>query len=468
MLVEFKDKIRAVRLGRGWTQARLARELEVAQPSVSQWENGRAIPTGPQIRRFEKKLDESLTQTFGEWLFQVRESRGMTRDVLAKQSGLSWLTVTNIEEGRTANPRAATVERLEGVLHERFVQPQVERSKRSAHRDGPVGELNDFNPHDDTDWPDSKTLGVFMFFSADAHPVYVGEGACIRKRVAKLREELWYRFPVIGGAAFVGVGDAPLRIQLKNVFLTVIGEQNLIFNGLPEEMGLRIRAARELRDWNQTVLASRMKVSQPLVSQWETGKILVGDDQVVNLETTLGMKFRERSFGDWLRETRDNQGLSRNELAGRAELSVPTIASIEEGKIFSPRDRTVRRLEVALDAAFSARHESGLDPDGESSRKVSRRTDFNPHDREDWPPPKKPGVYVFFSSDRHPEYIGQSDDVRRRLSQHEEKFWFRPPIVETACYFEILDKRLRLQMEAMLIRVIGEKRLILNKRTEST
>ena len=60
---------------------------------------------------------------------------------------------------------------------------------------------------------------------------------------------------------------------------------------------------------------------------------------------------------------------------------------------------------------------------------------------------------MFFSSDRHPEYIGQSDDVRRRLSQHEEKFWFRPPIVETACYFEILDKRLRLQMEAMLIRV---------------
>jgi transcriptional regulator with XRE-family HTH domain len=51
------QRIQDERSRRGWTQAKLARELKVTVTTVSQWENGRAVPTVPKIvAKLAKKL----------------------------------------------------------------------------------------------------------------------------------------------------------------------------------------------------------------------------------------------------------------------------------------------------------------------------------------------------------------------------------------------------------------------------
>jgi transcriptional regulator with XRE-family HTH domain len=51
------QRIKDERSRRGWTQAKLARELNVTVTTISQWENGRAVPTVPKIvARLTKKL----------------------------------------------------------------------------------------------------------------------------------------------------------------------------------------------------------------------------------------------------------------------------------------------------------------------------------------------------------------------------------------------------------------------------
>lgn len=48
--------ILAIRASRGWTQARLARELGVCRATVNRWENGRTEPASRDIALFRALL----------------------------------------------------------------------------------------------------------------------------------------------------------------------------------------------------------------------------------------------------------------------------------------------------------------------------------------------------------------------------------------------------------------------------
>ena len=54
--------------------------------------------------------------------------------------------------------------------------------------------------------------------------------------------------------------------------------------------------------------------------------------------------------------------------------------------------------------------------------------DFNPHSADDLPTGS--GVYVFYDLSNRPIYIGQSEDMKRRIREHREKFWFKAPIMK--------------------------------------
>lgn len=84
--------------------------------------------------------------------------------------------------------------------------------------------------------------------------------------------------------------------------------------------------------------------------------------------------------------------------------------------------------------------------------------DFEPHDRGQWP--AAPGIYLFYDVSQRLIYIGQSGNVKSRLKQHYEKFWYRPPIVESASYIEIEDEKMRKRLESLLIKSLGSHAVI--------
>ena len=402
---------------------------------------------------------------FSEWLSKTRTASGVSKEQLAKKSGIDEQRIAAYERG-DKRAKTNTIKKLETGLGQRFLPDTGEF-------------LREFKPYEESTWPKLGTLGIYVLSSSDLRPVFVGVSECIRTAIQMHQNERWYVFPVVATARYAEEKDQALREQYGSILLSVIGESNLILNGVPEQVGSNIRAAREANGWIQKALADRVGVSPGLVSHWETSRVKPSYEQLLNLEKEFGTRLRKRTLDEWLKETRGSRGLDEKDLAKKAGVSLQQIKNIERGRSKNSWSVTVRKLEDALGESFG--EDPDASPPGKATTSIGQRKDFDPHYRGDkksqseqtdpsakrpWPQKKSPGVYVFFSSDGHPEYVGKAGDVRTRLSQHEEKFWFRKPVVEKACYFPIEDKEMRTRIEGMLISVI-EKQLILNKRTES-
>jgi ribosome-binding protein aMBF1 (putative translation factor) len=57
---ELGAAVRAMREGRGWTQARLADEAGMTQPAIARFEAGGTVPTIPVLERLARALDAQL------------------------------------------------------------------------------------------------------------------------------------------------------------------------------------------------------------------------------------------------------------------------------------------------------------------------------------------------------------------------------------------------------------------------
>ena len=86
--------------------------------------------------------------------------------------------------------------------------------------------------------------------------------------------------------------------------------------------------------------------------------------------------------------------------------------------------------------------------------------EFDPHNPSDWP--EGAGIYVLYDISERPIYVGQGSSIKRRIKEHEEKFWFKAPIVTTAAYILIDDSDLRTKVETILIRFL-KKNAVINK-----
>lgn len=404
---------------------------------------------------------------FSEWLSKTRTASGVSKVQLAKKSGIDEQRIAAYERG-DKRAKTNTIKKLETGLGQRFLPDTGEF-------------LREFKPHEESTWPKPGTPGIYVLSSSDLRPVFVGVSECIRTAIQTRQKERWYVFPIVATARYAEEKDQALRERYGSILLSVIGESNLILNGVPEQVGSNIRAAREAKGWIQKTLADRVGVSPGLVSHWETSRVEPSYEQLLNLEKEFGSRLRERTLEEWLKEARKRRGFEEKDLATKSGVSSQQIKNIESGRSKNSWSVTVQKLEEALGETFG--EDANALPPGKATTSIGQRKDFDPHYRGDkksqsertdpsakrpWPQKNNPGVYVFFSSDGHPEYVGKAGDVRTRLSQHEEKFWFRKPVLEKACYFPIEDREMRARIEGMLISVIGEKQLILNKRTEST
>jgi len=95
-----------------------------------------------------------------------------------------------------------------------------------------------------------------------------------------------------------------------------------------------------------------------------------------------------------------------------------------------------------------------------SSRQVGHFTPFNPHDKVAWP--EDPGIYVFYDVSERPIYVGQGVNIAKRIKEHEEKFWFKHPIVAAGAYAIVRDEGVRVEVETLLIRFL-KRNAIINK-----
>jgi transcriptional regulator with XRE-family HTH domain len=237
--------LRARREALGLSQGQLARKAAVSRSAVSHWETGRGAPDEAQAAALEAVLKAApakgrkaaakkaprkavskakrpprrkVPPTVAAWLSEQRASAKLEVAQLAKKAGLSPKTVGHIEEGRAPWPRKRTRRRLERILGE-LPEATAERAKEEARVEG-LGLLTDFAPHDEEDHP--KGGGLFVLYDTGSRPVYVGRAGSVRKRLAQLSGEAWFKAPTVEQAAFLAVEDGPLREALESLLVRTL------------------------------------------------------------------------------------------------------------------------------------------------------------------------------------------------------------------------------------------------------
>jgi transcriptional regulator with XRE-family HTH domain len=168
-------------------------------------------------------------------------------------------------------------------------------------------------------------------------------------------------------------------------------------------------------------------------------------------------------FGTWLNRTRLEKRMSVAELSEQSGVSPAAIYNIESGRISNPRSETARRLEQALGQNLPAEAKKEL-KDEATIEGVGEFVDFDPHDDNDRPAVS--GVYVLYDVSERPIYVGEGGNIKKRIRDHEEKFWFKDPIVDTAAFVKIDDETLRKQVETVLIRFLKSNAVINKKNVD--
>lgn len=232
-----RKRFREGRLRAGLSQGQLAERLEVSQPTISSWERGRSKPSGKQFELIVRILGDDTSTSeeseqdhagspYGGWLTRSRLERGMSRQELASSSGVSEPAIWNIENGKTRNPRPATRTRLEGALGVTPEEGVVSITEQDA--DVPdVGQLTDFDPHDDADLPDDP--GVYVFYDISDRPIYVGESVRISRRVREHADKFWFKRPIVETAGYIRIPDSKLRKQIESTMIRFL-KSNAVIN----------------------------------------------------------------------------------------------------------------------------------------------------------------------------------------------------------------------------------------------
>lgn len=227
--------------------------------------------------------------------------------------------------------------------------------------------------------------------------------------------------------------------------------------------GKEIKTRRKAAGISQAALAEAIGVTQGAVSAWETRRAAPARQQAEVLGRFFGADglaaatSPSQDYGEWLRGRREAAEMSRQQLAGAAGISAIQIYNIETGRTINPRARTRTAFERALKARAPEELVQAVEDSAEIEG-VGRMTDFDPHTEEDFP--REPGVYVLYDVSDRPVYVGKSGDIRRRLRDHVEKFWYRSPVVEKAAYVRVEDGVLRGQLEETLIKFLKSNAVI--------
>lgn len=159
----------------------------------------------------------------------------------------------------------------------------------------------------------------------------------------------------------------------------------------------------------------------------------------------------------WVTKARSQKGWSVPELAHHSGLTPPAVYRIESGVTRNVREGTRKKLEKALGVSVPDDTANELAEEAQVLG-LGALEDFDPH--EDGERPADPGIYVLYDISERPIYVGEGGNVKKRIRDHEDKFWFKRPIVESASWIEIKDSTLRKQIETLLIKFLKSNAVI--------
>lgn len=224
-----------------------------------------------------------------------------------------------------------------------------------------------------------------------------------------------------------------------------------------------IRDARKRVGISQTELANKLNVAQGTVSNWERGKGEPSPQQEELLKTILGLgelvdgTVGQSPLATWLIKARMAKKWSVPELASKAGLTPTAVYLIEKGVTQNLRETTRTKLETALGNMIPEETASEAAEDAEI-KGLGSLEGFDPHDDDERP--SEPGIYVLYDISERPVYVGEGKNIRTRIKNHEDKFWFKRPIVETASWIKVSDDTLRFQIETLMIKFLKSNAVI--------
>lgn len=134
--------------------------------------------------------------------------------------------IYKIESGDIANPRKVTRDKLAKALGAAVPEDVTREVSESAVIQG-LGEMIDFDPHDEADWP--KSPGVYIFYDRANRPIYVGQGRVASVRIRDHRTRFWFRDPIVSSGSFIEIREDALRVQVEKLLIRFL-RQNAIIN----------------------------------------------------------------------------------------------------------------------------------------------------------------------------------------------------------------------------------------------
>jgi transcriptional regulator with XRE-family HTH domain len=240
MSKKFGKLLRTARLGEGLNQADVAKKVGVTQATISNWEAGQSEPEGKVLDKLGRLFGDlggsanngaasgalSDVGAFGEWLRGEREKQGLTVGELADSSGVTAVTIYNLESGRSKNPQSASRSKLEDALKVKVPEDVKQEVSEQSEIEG-LGQLVDFNPFAEEELP--TCAGVYVFYDVSERPIYVGKARRIADRVKDHKEKFWFRQPVVTNAAYVKINDQKLRHQVEQIMIKFL-KKNAVIN----------------------------------------------------------------------------------------------------------------------------------------------------------------------------------------------------------------------------------------------
>ena len=150
------------------------------------------------------------------------------RKELAEKTGINYLTISFIENGKTQSPREATVRSLEKGLGRMPTSVRQEIKEESA-----FGKLKYQGLFSVDGWKEEVNDGiscVYVLYDDTERPVRIGETEDLRRRFGEYeRNYWWFRLPTVESYAYVVINDKEMRRDVERVMIRLIGDLG-IFN----------------------------------------------------------------------------------------------------------------------------------------------------------------------------------------------------------------------------------------------
>lgn len=239
------QRLRRARQREGLTQQALADKVGVSQAAIANWENGSSFNKakrekieailGPLTNKKRVEVDGDQDEfadirgdisSFGSWVLENRSKASLSVPELAKKAGISAVAIYNIENGKIKNPQVSTRNKLAAAFSESVPVEIVRETEEEQNIEG-LGSLRDFDPYDESQWPDNP--GVYVLYDVTERPVYVGKAKKISTRIRSHEKQKFWIKPIVYYASYVEVQDETLRHQLEQVLIKFL-KSNAVIN----------------------------------------------------------------------------------------------------------------------------------------------------------------------------------------------------------------------------------------------